>query len=335
MCIRDSMGNVKGMLTLVNDEEDLYSSELRGKGTKSPAYLSDEESKSIIGTPDPKSRVRAHRISNGSDNTASDQKSTAVSTDCRDGETKNTSGQVFNKNPRIQGVTYERPFNPMFDRHILVTILKSGSPSLETKQFYITKNGIYPSWRPCAEGKCTIGKAAKTAKRLADIELNGSDERIEDIHAVFDFRRALKGVIDVGFLEFLKFDRLRGEMNRRRLPTEILRKIHGYLSEDLKLTVEDARTQCGTYVKLHEAERERELVVGGRISLASVQDLVILTMDNEDGEDVIINAIFFFKQKTAYEIGVRLVGSEMCIRDRYEQNEQQGLSNYGKNNALE
>src|SRR5680860_1925229 len=27
---------------------------------------------------------------------------------------------------------------------------------------------------------------------------------------------------------------------------------------------------------------------------------------------------FFFKQKTAYEIGVRLVGSEMCIRDRWE-----------------
>ena len=30
--------------------------------------------------------------------------------------------------------------------------------------------------------------------------------------------------------------------------------------------------------------------------------------------DVIV--FFFFKQKTAYEIGVRLVGSEMCIRDR-------------------
>ena len=27
---------------------------------------------------------------------------------------------------------------------------------------------------------------------------------------------------------------------------------------------------------------------------------------------------FFFKQKTAYEIGVRLVGSEMCIRDRHK-----------------
>src|SRR5664279_4651657 len=26
---------------------------------------------------------------------------------------------------------------------------------------------------------------------------------------------------------------------------------------------------------------------------------------------------FFFKQKTAYEIGVRLVGSEMCIRDSF------------------
>ena len=29
-----------------------------------------------------------------------------------------------------------------------------------------------------------------------------------------------------------------------------------------------------------------------------------------------ISVFFFFKQKTAYEIGVRLVGSEMCIRDR-------------------
>ena len=29
-----------------------------------------------------------------------------------------------------------------------------------------------------------------------------------------------------------------------------------------------------------------------------------------------LNYSFFFKQKTAYEIGVRLVGSEMCIRDR-------------------
>ena len=30
----------------------------------------------------------------------------------------------------------------------------------------------------------------------------------------------------------------------------------------------------------------------------------------------IIKKIFFFKQKTAYEIGLSLVGSEMCIRDR-------------------
>src|SRR5678810_1059735 len=28
------------------------------------------------------------------------------------------------------------------------------------------------------------------------------------------------------------------------------------------------------------------------------------------------NVFFFFKQKTAYEISVCLVGSEMCIRDR-------------------
>ena len=31
---------------------------------------------------------------------------------------------------------------------------------------------------------------------------------------------------------------------------------------------------------------------------------------------VIVMLRFFYKQKTAYEIGVRLVGSEMCIRDR-------------------
>ena len=32
----------------------------------------------------------------------------------------------------------------------------------------------------------------------------------------------------------------------------------------------------------------------------------------------IVYCSFFFKQKTAYEIGVRLVGSEMCIRDSYK-----------------
>ena len=31
----------------------------------------------------------------------------------------------------------------------------------------------------------------------------------------------------------------------------------------------------------------------------------------------LILEFFFFKQKTAYEIGSGLVGSEMCIRDRY------------------
>ena len=29
-------------------------------------------------------------------------------------------------------------------------------------------------------------------------------------------------------------------------------------------------------------------------------------------------SVFFFKQKTAYEIMPSLVGSEMCIRDRYK-----------------
>src|SRR5659263_753650 len=33
---------------------------------------------------------------------------------------------------------------------------------------------------------------------------------------------------------------------------------------------------------------------------------------------LVVNRFFFFKQKTAYEIMPSLVGSEMCIRDRYE-----------------
>ena len=38
---------------------------------------------------------------------------------------------------------------------------------------------------------------------------------------------------------------------------------------------------------------------------------------------LLISLLFFFKQKTAYEIGVRLVGSEMCIRDRGWKNKKQ------------
>ncbi len=34
-----------------------------------------------------------------------------------------------------------------------------------------------------------------------------------------------------------------------------------------------------------------------------------------DGNELIV-FFFFFKQKTAYEIRLSLVGSEMCIRDR-------------------
>ncbi|CZR82769.1 hypothetical protein CDFC105_53668 [Clostridioides difficile] len=35
--------------------------------------------------------------------------------------------------------------------------------------------------------------------------------------------------------------------------------------------------------------------------------------------DVLFLFFFFFKQKTAYEIRLSLVGSEMCIRDRYKE----------------
>ena len=35
---------------------------------------------------------------------------------------------------------------------------------------------------------------------------------------------------------------------------------------------------------------------------------------------------FFFKQKTAYEIHERLVGSEMCIRDSVNTGQSRGLT---------
>ena len=38
-------------------------------------------------------------------------------------------------------------------------------------------------------------------------------------------------------------------------------------------------------------------------------------------------SVFFFKQKTAYEIMPSLVGSEMCIRDSHH-----GLSSFNKKN---
>ena len=45
----------------------------------------------------------------------------------------------------------------------------------------------------------------------------------------------------------------------------------------------------------------------------------IVTVEQNTGGTLfwfaVVLFIFFFKQKTAYEIGVRLVGSEMCIRD--------------------
>ena len=40
---------------------------------------------------------------------------------------------------------------------------------------------------------------------------------------------------------------------------------------------------------------------------------VFLGPESAQGE----NSSFFFKQKTAYEVTTRLVGSEMCIRDSF------------------
>eukprot|EP00658_Telonema_sp_P-2_P025101 TRINITY_DN2010_c0_g1_i6.p1 TRINITY_DN2010_c0_g1~~TRINITY_DN2010_c0_g1_i6.p1 ORF type:complete len:124 (+),score=34.96 TRINITY_DN2010_c0_g1_i6:38-409(+) len=43
----------------------------------------------------------------------------------------------------------------------------------------------------------------------------------------------------------------------------------------------------------------------------------------------IVFFFFFFKQKTAYEMLRSLVGSEMCIRDRYQRRVRENDLNYG------
>ena len=51
-------------------------------------------------------------------------------------------------------------------------------------------------------------------------------------------------------------------------------------------------------------------------SWASPTDQLVQKFNDGLGINTTIKKIFFFKQKTAYEILSGLVGSEMCIRDR-------------------
>ena len=56
-------------------------------------------------------------------------------------------------------------------------------------------------------------------------------------------------------------------------------------------------------------------------NLSDFENKSLLICDDDNpfrerlGEQWKKRVLKFFKQKTAYEIGVRLVGSEMCIRD--------------------
>ena len=50
---------------------------------------------------------------------------------------------------------------------------------------------------------------------------------------------------------------------------------------------------------------------------------------------ILLFFFFFFKQKTAYEMLRSLVGSEMCIRDRYKTNATIDVDPTNTNNHLE
>ena len=57
-------------------------------------------------------------------------------------------------------------------------------------------------------------------------------------------------------------------------------------------------------------------IVPGHMNLVKIEQAVKMGGDMAGGTPIMFSAIFFFKQKTAYEIMPSLVGSEMCIRDR-------------------
>src|SRR5664279_2474482 len=59
------------------------------------------------------------------------------------------------------------------------------------------------------------------------------------------------------------------------------------------------------------ADEEDSVDLGGRRTIKTKNN----TKQQNQFSDLGVRLFFFFKQKTAYEIGVRLVGSEMCIRD--------------------
>ncbi len=64
---------------------------------------------------------------------------------------------------------------------------------------------------------------------------------------------------------------------------------------------------------------------GGKYRWRRVDDARILVIVSRD----FCFCFFFFKQKTAYEISLGLVGSEMCIRDRTTRVSNRGYENAG------
>ena len=70
-----------------------------------------------------------------------------------------------------------------------------------------------------------------------------------------------------------------------------------------------AHSHADEEVHLQSAEVLKRQISSGQISLPLPAGLNVTARW----------LVFFFKQKTAYEIPLRLVGSEMCIRDSYKQ----------------
>eukprot|EP01016_Furgasonia_blochmanni_P036474 TRINITY_DN4172_c0_g2_i2.p1 TRINITY_DN4172_c0_g2~~TRINITY_DN4172_c0_g2_i2.p1 ORF type:complete len:406 (+),score=4.78 TRINITY_DN4172_c0_g2_i2:175-1392(+) len=184
----------------------------------------------------------------------------------------------------------ERHLNLLRDRHLTITILRSGDQAMNGERFCITTGGLYPPWRDQNVSKCTLGRATNLCKRNVDIELNKYDNQIEELHAILHFGGALNTLTDKPIFYLLKLERLRLERGHRRMPLEVLRLIKEFVgSEPPLLGIEDAGTRNGTFVKLRAA-KEYQLTLGTQINVGCSQSFVVQKIDERKWFETLIFA---------------------------------------------
>ena len=107
-------------------------------------------------------------------------------------------------------------------------------------------------------------------------------------------------------------------LNRRALRVARVLRPWRSVSSDLSKMFDDERMQLAMSCLLYTSDAADDSLrvdLGGRRIIKKKKKKKIIINFFFFSSRRLHTIFFFFKQKTAYEIGVRLVGSEMCIRD--------------------